>query len=204
MKKIFSTLGITFIVIINSFSQNNNSKLALEVRYPMPQGDNFINRAFGTGYSGEFDFGLDYTFYNNSNFKYGLILYSSYLNLKVGDVDLNIISPKVKFEYDINITKVSIIPQLSVGYSFLRFKAPLVDQFGNLIPSIVYKENHEGLSIKAATKLLFFNHKNLNFYVSISYEFTKLREKDTFDNIKYNRNVELIYPGLGIQWKFKK
>ncbi len=84
-----------------------------------------------------------------------MLLNSSILRLPETDVPLMILSPKVKIDYKINISKISIIPAVAIGYSNWGFRGPamqMTDMNGNTIQVGKYRENYNGLTLKGAQK----------------------------------------------------
>jgi hypothetical protein len=207
MKKILVILLI-LIQMNNLFSQINKDDIAFELRYPIPMGDNYINKGFGDGYLGIVDIGVDYNIIKINNLGIGILLNSSILRLSESDLTLMILSPKIKIDYKININKISIIPNIAFGYSNWRLRAPamtMTDEYGNPVQGEKFKENNDGLSFKGATKVVLNSHNRLNWYIQLAYEFTKLEKPENgAKNSKYNRNMHILYPGIGLIWKFNK
>jgi len=207
MKKI-TIICLILTITISSFSQINTENISFELRYPIPIGDNFINKGFDNGYLGLIDLGIDYNILKTNGLGVGIILNTSVLRLSETDLTLMILSPKLKVEYEIDLNKISIIPQVGVGYSNWRFRAPEMtyyDEFGNPVQGEKYKENENGLTIKGATKLVINGDKQIKWYFNLSYEFTKLEKPEQEGgDTKYNRNIHLIYPGIGMTWDFGK
>lgn len=208
MKKLF-LIGLIFLLPISSYAQINTDNVSFEIRYPIPSGDNFINKGFlSDGYSGLFDLGVGYNIIKTNGFGVGLLLNSSMLTFSETDMTLVILSPKIKVEYEVKINKFSIIPQIGIGYSNWRFTAPAIlmyDAYGNPVEGEKYKENEYGLTVRGASKFVLNSSKKINWYVQFSYEYTKMNKQDNeFYDSKYNRNVHLLYPGVGMIWNFTK
>ena len=169
-------------------------------------GHNFINKGFDNGYSGLFDLGLDYNILNRNALGIGIVFNASVLRLPQTDVDLMILSPKIKVEYEIDLNEVSVIPLVGIGYSNWGFRSPevtFIDDFGNTVLREERRQNENGLTIKGATKLVINDDKRIKWYFNLSYEFTKLERNELErGNIKFNRNIHLFYPGIGIAWHF--
>ena len=74
MKK---TLSILFILIQinNLLAQINKDDIAFELRYPIPVGDNFLNKGLGDGYHGIVDIGVDYNFININNIFFSSVFF---------------------------------------------------------------------------------------------------------------------------------
>lgn len=205
MKKLM-LIGLIHLLCVTSYSQFITKSISFELRYPFPVGDNFINKGLDNGYLGLIDLGVDYNLFKNNGLGLGVTLNSSLLRLNVTDVTLLIISPKIKVEYEIDLNKILIIPQIGIGYSNWRFRAPdvtLIDEFGNPVGMGKSRDDQNGLTLEAATKLVINNDRKLKWYFNLSYEFTKL-EKPEYDSgdTKFNRNIQLLYPGIGVIWNF--
>ncbi len=199
-------LIIVGLVLFNSFfsySQFSTGSISFELRYPISIGDNFINKG---GYSGLFDIGVDYNVIKTNGFGFGVLLNSSVFRLNENDLNLLVLSPKVKAEYEISLNKLTIIPQIGIGYSNWRFRAPgitYLDEFGIQIHDEKFKQNYNGLTVKGATKILINSDKNLKWYFNLAYEFTRLEKpQNAVNTSRYNQNIQLIYPGIGMTWNF--
>jgi hypothetical protein len=200
-------IALIILQVISSYSQINKDNISFELRYPLPLGDNFLNKGPGNSYTGIIDFGIDYNFIQKNGFGMGVILNTSLLRFSFADVNLFILSPKVKFDYEIKVKKLSIIPQIAFGYCNYRFRAPsrtLTDEYGNPLEAGKYKKNENGVVMKAGTKVVLNSDRKLNWYLQMAYEFTRLEKPDdpAIDS-KYNRNTQLLYPGIGVIWRFK-
>jgi hypothetical protein len=178
----------------------------VELRYPIPIGNNFLNKSLGSGYLGLIDLGVDYNFIETNGLGIGILLNSSILRFSETDLTLLILSPKLKIEYAIKTDMISIIPQIGLGYSNWRFRAPAItmnSEFGEHIEFPKFKENKHGITVKGATKFLYNSNKNINWYFQLAYEFTKLEKPDNGANdSKHNRNMQLLYPGIGMIMNF--
>jgi len=189
------------------YSQINKEDIAFELRYPIPVGDNFVNKGLDKGYTGIIDYGIDYNVVKMKNFRVGIIVNTSYLKQTTSEVDLRIISPKIKCEYNYELSKISIIPQVALGYSKLHFHAKATTiQIDDQIFDIPEEESTEsGLALKAGTKVVYNSHKTIQWYCSLAYEFTKLEKpSDGQGDTAFNRNIGLLYSGVGVIWTFNK
>jgi hypothetical protein len=206
--KIYFIIVFTILQTSLLFSQGINDNISLELRYPFPLGDNFLNnKIVDKGYYGLIDIGLDYSLFRIKNFGIGILVNTSIYKLDISNLTLMVFSPKMKFEYNINFGKFTLIPQLAVGYSNWRFRAPtssITDESGNVFYIKKIENNENGLSFKGSSKLVFDSSRKMAFYIQVAYEFTRL-EKPTMPAVdsKYNRNLKIIYPVVGMLWKFK-
>jgi len=206
MKKI---LIVLFILIPAStlFSQINREKIGIDVRYPIPIGDNFLNNNSRGGYLGLVDIGIDYNLIKINNFGIGVLINSSVLRFSKNDVTLIILSPKIKVDYKININRISIIPNIAIGYSNWQFRSSAKTfAVENGIPVQIDQaaEFLNGITFKGATKVLLNSNSRLNWYFQFAYEFTRLEKLDNGIDSNYNRNMHILYPGVGVVWKFNK
>ncbi|MBK8806723.1 MAG: hypothetical protein IPO21_08780 [Bacteroidales bacterium] len=198
---------LILLISVASYSQFNKN-IAIEVRYPLPIGDNFINKGFDKGYLGIIDLGLDYNVIEKNGLGLGIVFNTSYLRFSETDVNLLILSPKIKLEYEIELNKLSIIPQIGVGFSSWQYRVYDIiytDELGNYLYTSDFKQIENGLTLKGATKFVINTDKRVKWYFNIAYEFTRL-EKSEYEsaNTKYNRNIQMIYPGVGMIWNFSK
>jgi hypothetical protein len=205
-KSIISTIFLLQTLICSS--QINKHEFSFELRYPFPIGNNFLNNKLldGSGHIGIIDLGIDYNFFKSKNFGFGIVFNTSLLRLPETDVNTLAFSPKIKIEYFINSEKFSFVPQIGFGYSRWRFKGPemdFMDEYGNSV-HFDNKMNYNGLSIKGSMKLIIINSNKINLYFQLAYEFTRL-EKSKYGEVdsNYNRNIQILYPGFGIVYKFK-
>jgi hypothetical protein len=190
MRKIL-IIGLIILSASSTYSQLNTENISFELRYPVPIGDNFINKGFDNGYLGIIDFGVDYNIIKTKGFGIGLLLNTSVLRL-----------------YEIDLSKIIIIPQIGVGYSNWRFRAPAMtftDEFGNPVQGEEYKLNENGLTLRGGSKIVLNTDSKVKWYINFTYEFTKLEKPDEpAEDTKHNRNIQIIYPGVGLTWNFGK
>lgn len=201
MKKV-TFLLIILIQVSTLLAQNKKQYLAFELRYPIPTGNNFVNKGFDYGYTGWIDAGLDYNFFTTGKLGIGLTFNSSFLRLPNYKVNLMILSPKIKIEYQIKLNKIAIVPNIAIGYSNWSFRQKLktMDMIGNPTGTQLYKEIYDGLTIKGATKLVFNSENPLNWYVQMAYEFTRLEKPEYGYSDSRSRNMKMFYPGGGVIW----
>lgn len=205
MKKLFFAV----IIILQSsivFSQSFNEDISIDLRYPIPVGDNFLSKGFGNGYMGVVDAGIDYSIFRISNIKIGILLNSSFLKPIDLDMRLMILSSKIKVDYTLSIHRLTIIPQFAIGYSNWRFRIPdiiFTDENGNVLSKQDYKQNANGLTYKCATKFSFKVSERIDLYAQVAYEYTRLEKPDNeMFYLKSDRSLQIIYPGVGVVYKF--
>ena len=199
--------GLLLYTSTSIYAQLFSDNLSLEVRYPIPAGDNFLANAFGNNhYNGIIDLGVDYNVIDKNGLGFGVAFNSSFLKLDENNINLTVLSPKLKIEYEIDLNKVIIIPQLAAGYSNWRYVSndfTYYDEQGNLHTDGSYKESNNGLTLQGGTKIMWNTGKALNYYVSFYYEYTELSMKGrNVLDIDYNKKLQLLYPGLGVNWRF--
>ncbi len=206
MKQIVYTL-IFWLNTTFAFSQFQN-EIEATIRYPIPVGDNFINKGGGKGYTGFFDIELGYNPFKFGEFNVGVTVNSSWLKLSVTDLSLTILSPKIKLAYTSKFDKIWIIPTFGIGYSYLEFKTGELivhDELGNLVNLGKFKESQNGISFMLGTKVVFNTGNKLKWYASCAYEFTRLEKPNSPTvNSSFNRNLQMLYPGVGLMWSFTK
>lgn len=205
MKKVI-VIGLILLQTSGIYSQINKNSISLELRYPIPIGDNFLHNGSAGSYTGIGDIGIDYSVTNVNNFGVGVLLNSSVLRFSATDLTLMILSPKIKFDYSLHMRRFIVIPQIAIGYSSWIFRAPsmqMTDVSGNLVDSPPYRENMNGLSFKGAVKLVLNSSRKICWYCQVAYEFTRLEKpEDPAVNTEFNRNAQILYPGFGMLWKF--
>ena len=202
MRKIILA-GLIILNAIASYSQLNTGDVSLEIRYPVSIGES--SNGLDNNPTGLIDIGLDYTVLKSNQLGIGLQFNSSFLKFTGNDVNLVILSPKIKVAYEITLNKITFIPMVGLGYAYWSFRIPgvtVLDEFGNPLLMPAYTQNENGLTVKGATKFLFNTDKKINWYLNLSYEFTRLGESAEMVHLK--RNQQLIYPGLGVIWNFGK
>jgi len=206
MKRLLFVL-IILIPMNSLFSQINREELAIDVRYPIPIGDNFLNNNSRGGYLGLVDIGIDYNLLKLNNFGIGFLINSTVLSFSKNDVTLIILSPKIKVDYKININKISIIPNIAIGYSNWQFRSSAKTfAVENGIPVQIDQaaEFLNGITLKGGTKVVLNSTSRLNWYFQFTYEFTRLEKPDNGIDSNYNRNMHILYPGIGVVWRFNK
>jgi len=206
MKRLLFVL-IILIPMNSLFSQINREEIAIDVRYPIPIGDNFLNNNSRGGYLGLVDIGIDYNLLKLNNFGIGFLINSTVLSFSKNDVTLIILSPKIKVDYKININKISIIPNIAIGYSNWQFRSSAKTfAVENGIPVQIDQaaEFLNGITLKGGTKVVLNSTSRLNWYFQFTYEFTRLEKPDNGIDSNYNRNMHILYPGIGVVWRFNK
>lgn len=162
-------------------------------RYPVPTGDNFINKGLGNGYTGIMDIGLDYRMIKFNGFGMGISFNTSILRLQETDLTLVILSPKVLFDYETGLNRISIIPQIGVGYSNWIFQAPSItfaDESVNPVLGDAIKQKEYGFNLAGNLKFVLSTDNQLKWFINFTYEFTRMEIHDEpAENSGHNRNI---------------
>ena len=170
------------------------SNFSAELNYPIPVGDNFV----GENYFGIVDLGLDYRFLDAGPLKIGLAMNGGILKVSsiddIGGDDPTVISyvlrPKIFGE--LNLESISKLrPSAGIGYSFLIFD---VSEFGGERVTPSEDETQSGFNINLGLSYYFTKR----FFAQLQYDFIILDLDDEIPDSSYNKNVSIIYVGLGI------
>ncbi|QRR00166.1 hypothetical protein [Dyadobacter sandarakinus] len=192
MKRAF-LFAILLLTCTQSFAQFKGSDFSLNLGYPIPVGSNFVNEGFSVGYKGIADIGLDYTIFKASKVDVGMLINSSFLKFTPADVLLNVISPKVKLGYTMQLRKIVIQPQLALGYVHFGFKGSKYN----------YKESVDGLAARVSAKAILKSARKINYYLSLAYEMNRIGKlRPEVPSTSYDRNIQFVIPGVGILWNF--
>jgi hypothetical protein len=188
-----TVIGLLALYSTFAISQESKSNLMLDVSYPIPIGYNYINY---NEYLGFGDLGLSYSIQAFNKMQFVLGLSSSYYNLAIPDFNysdarMTTISPKIGLNYLINLGKQTLITQGTCGYTTLIVKIPATNQDSG------YNLIRHGFSYKGGMKFSFLSINKLTLYIEMLYEFTRLSKSERSD-IPYNRNIQILYPGVGI------
>jgi hypothetical protein len=191
MKK---TLLILFLNLnLALFSQE--SKLSIELNYPIPADNNFI----GKNYTGIVDIGGKYKIINKDFLDFGIALNAGVLtfnNSKINSpqnykIYAYPIQPKIFCEFNIkNIKKLH--PYTSLGYSFIIFKAIGTNNgydISDLNDTQAGVNLNFGLSYDITSK----------FFVNGQFDFIKLEKENGIPNTTFNTNVNLVKLGVGLR-----
>ena len=186
-------LLLTFFLIftIKSFSQD--SKLSIELSYPIPIDNNFI----GENYSGIIDVGVDYRITNLNPVSIGISLNGGVLvnnsNQNNGFQDFKVtsyvIQPRLFGELDLESLD-KFHPSVGLGYTIMVFDASGTNN-GFDVSDASDSQNgfnfNFGLAYDITEKL----------FVQAQYDFVKLGAENDVPDIKFNTNVNILKIGLG-------
>ena len=184
----FFTLFLFTLISISLYSQN--SAVSVELSYPLPAGDNFIQRS----YNGIVDAGVKVRAVDIGAFRLGGAFNSTIL-VKNNDVDtspltVNItaigLQPKLFVELDSPLLE-RFHPHVGVGYSFFVFsiESDALGDFGTAIEN----ETQSGVNFHLGVAYDFTER----FFLQVQYDFTKL----SVDNIPVKK-VSKTTSGGGI------
>lgn len=182
MKKLLFLITV-LIFSLKSFSQD--SKISLEVNYPIPMGDNFI----GEFYDGIADIGIDYKFFNKSAFNLGaslnggVLLNNSFQNVTTTAYT---VQPRLFGEL---IVLDKVRPSLGIGYSLIFLNTSGSDNVG----TFENNDSQEGVNFNLGIAY----DITAKFFAQIQYDFIKLGSEDNITNTKFNTQVHLLKIGLG-------
>ena len=124
----------------------------------------------------------------------GAAFQTEYLKLNNSQARTLIFKPKINLHYNINFSeKLSLVPWMSVGYSFLQIKNK---EFG-------YSDNVAGLNLSPELKLVRKTQSRVNYYIFGRYDYIYLNEDPEFTKLEYFRDVHLTSFGIGIYIKPK-
>ncbi|MVO08375.1 outer membrane beta-barrel protein [Flavobacterium sp. TP390] len=191
MKK---TLLFVFLNL-NLFLFSQESKLSIELNYPIPVDNNFI----GKNYNGIVDIGAKYKIIDKNILDFGVAFNTGLLvfnnskdsftqNFKVYAYP---IQPKIYCEFNIkNVEKLH--PYTSLGYSFIVFKATGTNN-GYDISN--FNDTQSGLNLNLGLSYDITNR----FFVNGQFDFIKLQKENGIPNSTYNTSVNLIKFGIGLR-----
>jgi opacity protein-like surface antigen len=190
MKQTF-LLVLILIFTIKSFSQD--SKISLELHYPIPMDENFI----GKNYTGILDLGAKFRFVDLNPINIGTSLNSGVLvnnsNPNNGFQDFKVtsyvIQPRIFSELDLDTVK-KLHPAIGIGYTFIIFDA---------------SGTNNGFDVSGASETL--SGFNVNFgvayditdqiYAQVQYDFVKIAVDKNIPDVTYNTNINILKIGLG-------
>ncbi|TWI01268.1 opacity protein-like surface antigen [Flavobacterium tiangeerense] len=186
-----------FLVILflslKSFSQD--SKLSLEMHYPLTMGQNFISK----NYSGIIDVGGKFRFSELKNINIGASLNGGILsnntNDNNGDQDFRVksylIQPRIFSELKIESVP-KIRPFVGIGYTFMVFKATGTNNgfdvsASNSTESVI--NANFGVAYDITSKI----------FLDLQFDYVKLNVGNEVPKTAFNTNVNLLKVGLGLR-----
>ena len=186
-------LALLLIFSIKLFSQN--SKFSLELNYPIPIGENFIEK----NYNGIIDLGLKYRFTDLSFLNIGASLNAGILKnskedrVQPFDVTTFVIQPRIFAELDSeSLTKFH--PSIGLGYTFMSFNTSGIDILNPDNPNSSSSSQTES-GINLILGVAYDITKKL--FTQVQYDFIKIGVDNEVPDTKYNRNINILKIGLG-------
>ncbi|NRT15759.1 opacity protein-like surface antigen [Flavobacterium sp. 28A] len=186
-------LAFLLILSIKSFSQD--SKISIEMHYPIPIGQNFIEKS----YNGIIDIGAKYRFTEIKNINIGASINGGILvnNTNDSNVDQNfkvksyLIQPKIFAELKIeSISKLH--PFVGFGYTFMIFDVSGTNNGFDVSSS---GKTESGINANFGVSYDITN----KIFIDIQYDYVKLQVDKETPNTTFNTNVNLLKIGLGFR-----
>ncbi|HSD06753.1 outer membrane beta-barrel protein [Flavobacterium sp.] len=186
-------LALLLILSIKSFSQD--SKLTIEMHYPIPIDQNFI----GKSYNGIIDIGAKYRFSEIKNINIGASINGGILvnntNDNNGNQDFKVksylIQPKIFAELKIkSISKLH--PSIGFGYTFMVFDVSGTNNGFDVSGSSKTESGinaNFGVAYDVTSKI----------FIDIQYDYVKLNVDKEIPNTTFNSEVNLLKVGLGFR-----
>ncbi len=198
MKRVLLVITICFCVSYSTAQEtiNDDSKFSLGIHHPMSIGDNFIKNA----YNGILGLDVAYKAHEAESFvlKAGLgVDYFNYNFLDEADGNAIILKPRIIGEFKIN-SMPALKPYAILGYSFFNSKIDLesgLNTFDPMIaPNATVKTDYNGINYGVGVLYDISTKVFINLYL----DFISLNVKDEVPDISYNKNVQTLNIGLGI------
>jgi len=146
-------------------------------------------------YQGMIDLNIGYNLKLWNGLYAGAAFQTEYLSVKNTQARTLILKPKVNLHYYINFSeKFSLVPWISVGYSFLQIKNKEFD----------YSDNVAGLNLSPELKFIRKTKSRVNYYIFGRYDYIYLNDDPEFTKLEYFRDVHISSFGIGIFIKPKK
>jgi len=186
---------LILLLNINLALFSQESKLSIELNYPIPVGNNFI----GKNYTGIIDIGGKYKIIDKDVLDFGvslnagLLTFNNLINNSTQNYKIYAypIQPKIFCEFNIkNIKKLH--PYTSLGYSFIIFKATGTN---NEFDVSDFNETQSGVNLNFGLSYDFTN----KFFVNGQFDFIKLQKEKGVPNSAYNTNINLVKLGIGLR-----
>lgn len=185
MKKI--VLFILLAFSLSLFSQENKN-------FTFDLGLSQTYKGFFYLYDGLVDIGIGYNIKLTGNLFGGLSFHVDYLNRKNTPAKTFVYRPKLDLFYRFNVSpRFSIVPVVSVGYSFLNLVNKEFD----------YSETQQGINTAAELRFAWNTKKRIDYYLFGRYDYIYLDKDEDFTRLEYFRNVHLSGFGIGIKIKPK-
>ncbi len=186
-------LTLLFILSMKSFSQD--SKLSLEMHYPLTMGQNFISK----NYDGIIDVGGKFRFSELKNINIGASLNGGILSNNTNDNNGNqdfrvksyLIQPRIFSELKIESVP-KIRPFVGIGYTFMVFKATGTNNGFDVSGSNSTESGinaNFGVAYDITSKI----------FLDLQFDYVKLNVGNEVPKTAFNTNVNLLKVGLGLR-----
>ncbi|OUD33478.1 OmpW family outer membrane protein [Flavobacterium sp. FPG59] len=186
-------LTLLFILSMKSFSQD--SKLSLEMHYPLTMGQNFISK----NYDGIIDVGGKFRFSELKNINIGASLNGGILSNNTNDnngnqdfrVNSYLIQPRIFSELKIESVP-KIRPFVGIGYTFMVFKATGTNNGFDVSASNSTESGinaNFGVAYDITSKI----------FLDLQFDYVKLNVDNEVPKTAFNTNVNLLKVGLGLR-----
>ncbi|SDH72865.1 outer membrane protein [Winogradskyella thalassocola] len=189
----FRKIALFIIGLVSIVGYSQDSKLNVELSYPIVVDDNFVGR----NYNGIVDLGLKYRFlalnaiHIGGSFHVGYLKNSKTERVQPIDVNLFTIQPRIFAELHIP-SLPKFYPSVGLGYSVFVFKP--VNNQPSLNPNTTYEsENESGFNINLGIAY----DISRKVLIQIQYDFVKFGIDNDVPDITYNSNINILKIGLG-------
>lgn len=182
------------LISIKGLAQD--SKMSIELSYPLPIDNNFV----GDNYNGIIDLGFKYRFLELNSISIGGSLNIGYLkNSKKAQnqpFDVNLYSVQPRIFAELNLESIpKIHPSIGLGYSLLYFKVVHNAAVFNSNIS-TNNQNESGLNINAGLSYDLTD----KFMIQAQYDFVNIGVDNDIPDITYNKNINILKIGLGYRF----
>jgi len=194
---------LLFYELSPAYSQTGN-KIFLEIKYPLPVGENFLSRAYNNGYTGFFNTNLGYSRKLGDQFGAGGAFGTTYLRLLETNMNAVVLCPMVQgfYYFPVETERNKVTQMIAIGYSFWSFFSDNLnfpsDSTIVTDPDGHYRENRHGFALGSSTKVSYFISDRVSIDFIIQLNFHRLKAIKTEERSWYNQNVAILFPGLGI------
>ncbi len=188
-------LLLTFLFILSMKSFSQDSKLSLEMHYPLTMSQNFISK----NYNGIIDVGGKFRFSELKNINIGASLNGGILSNNTNDnngdqdfrVNLYLIQPKIFSELKIESVP-EIRPFVGIGYTFMVFKANGTNN-GFDVSALNSTESGINANFGVAYDI------TSKIFLDLQFDYVKLNVGNEVPKTAFNTNVNLLKVGLGLR-----
>jgi len=186
-------LFLTVLLLIGSKLFAQDSKVSLELNYPIATDNNF----FGKNYNGIIDVGVDFKFLDlnaitiGAALNAGVFTNNSNNEFQTFKVTSYVIQPRMVGELDIE-TISRLHPSVGIGYTIMVFDGTGVNNINGL-DVLGANDTQSGFNLNFG--IAYDISKRL--FAKVQYDFVKLNVDNRIPDIKFNTNVNILKIGLG-------